>query len=186
MVNPLNNSVLLPPPFLVGLIRRRAMMSSIKKDIGAIRLVVKNGNRPNIWGNRDLSYIQRMVVDGQDVTPVANYEFADSEYHEVLLYLWDNTTLPNNAFNIGNFTRKIIDIPSTYVNFGGESIRGIGGDQLSDLIIRSKVMPSFGLYNQYGHTVGTLYVPSSLIEAYTELNLNFGRGIYAIEESEYK
>lgn len=186
MSNPLNNSVLLPPPFLAGLIRRRAMMSRVNNDIGAIRLVVKNGNSPNIWGNRDLSYIQRMVIDGQDVTPVNNYEFADSEFHEVLLYLLDNTTVPNDAFNLGLFTRKIIDIPSSYVNFGDQSIRGIGGDKKADLIIRSKVIPTFGVYNQYGHTLGTLYVPNSLIEAYTELGLGFGNRIYAIETSEYK
>ena len=36
MVNPLNNSVLLPPPFLVGLIRRRAMMKALAKPIGTL------------------------------------------------------------------------------------------------------------------------------------------------------
>ena len=36
MVNPLNNSVLPPPPFLVGLIRRRAMMKALAKPIGTL------------------------------------------------------------------------------------------------------------------------------------------------------
>lgn len=36
MVNLLNNSVLPPPPFLVGLIRRRAMMKALAKPIGTL------------------------------------------------------------------------------------------------------------------------------------------------------
>ena len=36
MANSLNNSVLLPPPFLVGLIRRRTMMKALAKPIGTL------------------------------------------------------------------------------------------------------------------------------------------------------
>jgi hypothetical protein len=148
--------------------RRRVVEKQQKTEDVFIKMKTRNNTAGyNIFGNgTNLSTVETMLVDGVEVTPVRTYDFGDTAVHDVYIKFKNVTTIPPSAFNNGNYSRTFLDIPECVKQIGGEAIRGTGASEKSIVIIRSKTMPTFGPYNQYGWTLGQLYVPDSLYDSY--------------------
>lgn len=151
-----------------------------------VKLKTKNSSSASASSGNILSntsvvpYVDKMLVDGVEITPTNYYDFGDSNYHNVYILFKDITTIPNWAFWTANHTGNFCDIPECYIIFENNSIRGHGGSDRYDTIIRSKTMPTFGIYNFMGWTLGHLWVPDHLIEDYkaivgTSLGSNYER-----------
>lgn len=112
------------------------------------------------------SYISKMLVDGIEVTPSKLYDFGDADYHDVYLLFDDLSTLPESAFFLSNYTRTKIDIPASFVMFGGSALRGNGAANRVDVILRATTYPTFGVYNFLAWEKGNLWVPDSIYNTY--------------------
>ena len=187
------------------MMRRRALMSMGSKGEddpwaglpNGIRIRTKNTGSNNIIGRRDenLNMVDAMYVDGVLITPVLKYEFADSEYHNVLIVLKDNTKLGSNfCWYDGGKAPIMIDFPSTTVTFPDQSIRGLNSGTDFDVIFRSTSMPTFGSYNfvSWDTTHAHIYVPFALVNSYKTMLQNDSYGsaladkVFALEDSPYK
>lgn len=112
------------------------------------------------------SNIDKMLVDGVEVTPRQLYDFGDTNYHDVYLLFKNLTSLPDQTFNLSNYTRIKVDIPASFVTFGQSTLRGNGASNRVDVIIRATTYPTFEEYNFISWTSGHLWVPDSIYDTY--------------------
>lgn len=114
---------------MIGLMRRRIGISEKTPDIYAefVKLKTKNvASGRNVLGDVNLSTVEKMLVDGTEITPTKdNYVFPDDNYHDVYILFKNITTIPNSAFMVANYTINYIDFPPCYTNFGNSSIRNL-------------------------------------------------------------
>lgn len=187
------------------MMRRRALMSMGSKGEddpwaglpNGIRIKTKNTGRNNIIGRVDANVdkVDAMYVDGVSVVPALKYDFADSEYHNVLLVLKDDTSLASQfCWYDSQCAPAMIDFPSTVKTFQMQSIRNMNAGADFDIIFRSATMPTFDTYNfiSWDTTHAHIYVPSALVNSYKTMLQNDSYGseladkVFALEDSPYK
>lgn len=159
------------------MMRRRALMGMGGKEskIEGIRILVDPRHSTALFADYSVPYVNKMYIDGTEVEVRNDYNFSDSNIHEVILQLTDNTSVPQSMFflNTPNNYELLVDFPETYVSFGDGAIRNIcymhGAN--GTVVIRSKIMPTFGKYN---FLIGStkIYVPDELIADYTTMLQN--------------
>lgn len=151
---------------------RRRMMGGSDPFANYVKLKTKNSSSASASNGNVLSsttvvsYVDKMLVDGAEITPTNYYDFGDSNYHNVYILFKDITTIPSGALWTANYTANFCDIPECYTIFENSALRGHGASGRYDTIIRSNVMPTFGNYNFLAWTLGHLWVPDHLIEDY--------------------
>lgn len=152
----------------VGSRHRRRLMEMGNKDQWKdwIKLYIRNSGSNNLICNIKLTTISKMMIDGEEVTPVNYYTFGDTDYHDVRILI--NGTKLYGAVNSiwQNYTVRYADYPAKITEYEAGLLRNLGASQRVDTAIRAEQYPTFGTYNFYGWTLGHLYVPASLYDDY--------------------
>lgn len=152
------------------ILRRRMTGGGNDKFAEYVKLRTKNSSAAsvsigNILNNANMvSYVDKMFVDGIEITPTHYYDFGDSNYHDVYILYKDTTTVV--GIWTANYTANLCDIPENYINFDNGAIRSHGSSGRYDTIIRAKTLPTFKQNNFIGWTLGHLWVPDNLFEDY--------------------
>lgn len=152
-----------------------------------IKFRVKNSSNSTLMCNIQLSLIDKMVIDGVELTPVNYYDFGDTTtYHDVYVLVNDFSATLDAMKIWQNSTISYADYPSKITKFGEGTLRNIGASQRCDVAIRSEIYPTFGPYNWVGWTAGHLYVPEGVYDDYVAANVITTSHIHKLEDYPYE
>ena len=182
-----------------------ALIASRSEDDVEINLLSSNANF-------DLASVERMMVDGIEISPARKHTFTSSGEHIVKYLLKDNTQVPGNMFmgvdnlvevtltegvttiNAGAFREcdnlYSLDIPST-ISSVADNVFNFS-DNLTKITAHFKTVPNSLSINPFKDVGdgGLLFVPAGSSESYkswAEVSTNFS-GIYSfviLEEGTY-
>ena len=110
------------------------------------------------------SVIDRMIVDGEEITPVTSMTFATTGNHPVKILLKDKTAIPAKYFNAGHFRNMVA--PACVTSIGTDCFRNYGTNNSSTMTFLATTPPTLSsdpFYNRHGNPV---YVPSASLSAY--------------------
>ena len=159
-------------------------------------------------------YIERMIVDGVEVTPNSTYDFESAGVHTVKFLLMDNTTIPYRMFRdycdelvaikIPNSVTTIgeaafegcegltsVTIPNSVTSIGNEAFKECGG--LTEITIPNSVQRIGKMAFQNCSGLTEIIIPSSVLMigksafayCYELMEVTIGSGVTTIGEKAF-
>lgn len=142
--------------------RRRAMIGGVAPDkwIHYAVYVSSDGSSRAIFSG-DIALVDRMVLDGIEITPIASKTFDTAGTYSVDILLANPATIPDAGFNAGHY--RYIELPSCVTYIDTNAFRNYNK---SSLTCHATTPPSLNgdpFYNS--HTID-VYVPAGTVTAY--------------------